>query len=352
MQMHFIIAVIFAITVFLAFVEDYMEELHKLCILAVYVIVMVLLATTKSIDNTADAADYEEMFMNNDDPLFEIATEPTFIYMSRLVLALGGTIVVMFLIYALITIPAKMRALSLMTPYIFTALVVYIPIYFEVHDMIQIRAAAAATFLLLAMLELGNQRYWLTALFTLCAILFHYSALAFVPFMIWGNRRLNTTMRIFVAVLIPVGWAMYFLKMDWFSLIPSALTGGKLDFYKEASEAREWDELSPPFLNLYFLAKCVVLYLCLYYYDYIVERNRLAPVLINIFAMSIFFLLSMATIPVVAGRVSDLYGVVDCVVFTFCLYIFSPRYMARIAITLAALFMLVYNMVNTEYFVS
>lgn len=348
--MHLIIAAFFVLTVAMAFLEDSLKEAQKVAILAGYVVFMILLATTKSIDNTADAIGYEEMFLHNDDPLFEIATEPTFIYLSRLVLAFGGSIVTVFFIYAIITIPAKMRALYKMTPYIFTALVVYIPIYFEVHDMIQIRAAAAATFLLCSLFPLSRKQYWLAALLMLCGILFHYSAVAYLPFLFLGNRRLNVVWRIIVACLLPLSFAMYFLKLDWFSLIPSALTGGKLDFYKEAAEAGEWEELSAPYLNLYFLAKCAVLYLCLYFYDYIVEHNPLAPILINIFAVSIFFLLTMATIPVVAGRVSDMFGIVDGIVFTFCLYIISPRYIARIGISVAALFMLVYNMVNTEYF--
>lgn len=349
-MMHFIIACLFAITVVLAFMEDRLKEVHKTGILIGYVLFMILLATTKSIEHTADAIGYEEMFLYNDNMLFEIATEPTFIYLSRAVLALGGTIVTMFFLYAVLTIPAKMRALHQMTPYIFTALVVYIPIYFEVHDMIQIRAAAAAMFLLWALLMLADHRYWMSALLAICATLFHYSSIAYLPLLLIGNRRLNLVWRIVVACLVPFCFTLYFLKLDLFQLIPAAIIGGKLDFYQKAAETGEWEELSAPYLNLYFLAKCAMLYLCLYYYDVIVAKNRLAPILINTFASSICILLSMATIPVIAGRISDLYGIVDCIVFTFLLYLVSPRYMARAAITVAALFMLVYNMINTEYF--
>ena len=349
--MHFIIAIMFAITVFLAFIEDYLQELQKLAVLAVYVVFMVLLASTKSIENTADATGYEEMFLHNDNLLLEISTEPTFIYLSRIILAFGGTVSTLFFVYAVITIPAKMKALYSLTPYIFTALVIYIPIYFEVHDMIQIRAAAAAMFFLTSLRPIAEKRYWKASLLIACSILFHYSAVAYLPILLLGNRRLSPAWRIVVACLLPVTFAMYLLKLDLFSFIPSALVGGKLDFYREASASGEWDELSPPYLNLYFLAKCLVLYLCLYYYDYIVERNPLAPLLINLFATSICFLLSMATIPVIAGRVSDMFGVVDGIVFTFCLYIISPKYIVRTGITIAALFMLVYNILYTEYFI-
>lgn len=350
MQMHLIIAALFAVIVIIAFYEDYLKEIHKFAILTGIVVFMIILATTKSITNTADAPIYEELFYNNDNPIFVIATEPTYIQLSRLVIALGGTVVSMFFIYAVITIPAKMRMLYTMTPYIFSALIIYIPYYFEVHDMIQIRAAAAATFLLFFIYHICKKNYLYATLFLVCATLFHYSAIVYLPFLFIGNRQLSETGRIIVAVLVPICFVMYLLKIDWFSLLPSALLWGKLEVYKESTEKGEWEEFLPLYINIYYLAKCVVLYICLYYYDVIVKNNRLAPILINLFAISICFLSSMATIPVVASRISDMFGIVDCIVFTLCMYVIAPQYLVRIGITIAGFFVLIYNMTNTEYF--
>ena len=155
MEMHLLISGLFAVTVVMAFLEDYLKELHKIVILAVLATLMIVLATTKSIDHTADGTIYEHIFYNNDEILTQLTTEPTFLWLSRLVLALGGGLIWMFLIYALIAIPTKMKVLYGMTPYIFTALIIYIPIYFELHDMIQIRAAAACAFLLAALQPLA-----------------------------------------------------------------------------------------------------------------------------------------------------------------------------------------------------
>jgi hypothetical protein len=143
---------------------------------------------------------------------------------------------------------------------------------------------------------------------------------------------------------------MYLLKLDWFSLIPEPLWWGKLAIYKESTEKGEWMELSPLYKNLYYMAKCVVLYLCLYYYDTIVKNNPYAPIIINLFAISICFLSSMATIPVIGSRISDLFGIIDCIAFTFCFYIITPRYIVRAGVTIAGLYMLLYNMIYSEYF--
>lgn len=76
----------------------------------------------------------------------------------------------------------------------------------------------------------------------------------------------------------------------------------------------------------------------------------MAPLLINLFIASVLSLMLFSTIPVIATRVSDLFGIIDCLVFTFTLYFVTPRYAARIGITVVGLYMLIYNMLVAEYF--
>ncbi len=352
MQMHFIIAGLFAVTVIMAFLEDYLKETNKVVILAGYAIFMIFLATTKSIEHTADALAYEEMFYGNDNLFTSLVTEPTFTYLSKLVLSFGGTIAVIFFIYAILAIPAKLKILYGMTPYVFTALLIYIPIYFEVQDLIQIRVSVAAMFLLASLSPLAEKKYLKASFLMGLAIPFHYSAVIYLPFLFIGNRKFNVALRIIVAILVPICFGMYLLKLDLLSFIPS-FSGAidyKIEGYKEASEKGEWDELYPLYAHLYYLSKCGMLLLCMYYYDFLVQKHRMTPILISLFAASTLILTSMATIPVLASRVSDLYGIIDCMVFTFLLYLIEPKYFARILITLIGLYMLVFNIINTEYF--
>lgn len=349
MQMHLFITGLFAITVVMAFLEDYIKEIHKVVILAVLAAVMVLLATTKSIDHTADGTIYEHIFYNNDDLLTELTTEPTYIWMSRFVLALGGGLIWMFLIYALISIPAKLKAFYTMTPYIFTALIIYIPIYYELQDLIQIRAAAACTFVVGALNPLSNKKYWTATLLMVIAVLFHYSSIIFIPFLFIGNRQLSYNGRLLMACLVPICFVIYLLGKDIFSLIPSSIMGGKLDYYQKTSEKGEW-AMALLYKNLYFMLKVAMMYLCLYFYDHIVQNNRLAPLLINLFIASILSPMLFSTVPVIASRVSDMYGIVDCIVFTFVLYLFSPKYLARFGILTIGIYMLVYHMMSDDYF--
>lgn len=349
MQMHLIISVLFTFTVFFAFLEDRLKEVHKISILVAYAIVMILIATTKSVRGNADGASYEFMFYDNSNLLIEMATEPTYIYLSRMVLACGGTIVTMFFIYALISIPAKLKALNDLTPYIFTALLIYIPVYYELHDLIQIRAAAAATFLLFAILYITRKQFWIAAAFIFIASLFHYSSLVFLPFLFLGNRKLNQTGRIACACVLIFFFLFYLAGKDILYLIPAGLITGKVDVYQKDAEKGLW-EMVELYKNIFYMIKFAFYLVCLYYYDYLVEKNKAAPILINLLGASLLSAMLFSSTPVIAIRISELFGIVDGVIFTFVLYLVSPRVLARSCVTILGLFMLLYNMFLSQYF--
>lgn len=350
MQMHLTIAIFFLITVLIALFEERLKDSHKIIILAGYVLFMVFLATTKSIDHTADASAYELYFYKNDNPLIEIMTEPTFIYLSRLVLSLGGTIVTMFFIYACISIPLKIVCISKMTPHVFTALLIYIPIYFELQDMIQIRAAAAATFGLASLIPLAKKQYIIATILIIMGTLFHYSAAVYLLLLFIGNMKLSKRWRVSIATILPFFIILSLLKKDLLSFVPSFLMYGKVGFYKEGTEGGAWGGSFSPYYMLYVFIKCIVLYAILYYYNLIISKNRYATILINAFTVSILIVFSLSTIPILAGRLSELFGIVDCIVFTFILYIVVPPYIAKLSVVFTGIYMILYAILFTEYF--
>jgi len=229
-------------------------------------------------------------------------------------------------------------------------LVIYIPVYYELHDLVQIRAAAAATFLLSAVLFLSRQRTWVAAGFMVIAILFHYSSIVFLPFLFIGNRRLNQIGRIILGCTLLAFFALYLSGKDIFLLIPSSYITGKVDAYQQSSEKGMW-EMALLYKNAYYMVKFMLFFVCLFFYDYLVERNKTAPIFIHLLAASLLAPMLFSSIPVIASRLGDLFGIIDAIVFTFVLYLVSPRFLARLCITIVGLYMLIYNMIVSEYFV-
>lgn len=347
-MMNILILSIFAIVVVLAFLEDYMQSWQKLLFLIGIGIALICIATFKPM-TTTDAEIYEYYFYYNDDELVELVTEPTYIQLSRLVMAMGGEVIVIFFIFSMISIPIKLFALWKCTPYIFTAMIVYVGIYFPMHDVVQIRCGVATAFLLLALIPLAKRQYWQATGLMLVATLFHYSSLAFLPVLLVGNIRVNKYWKYVLGAAIPVCLVLYTLHIGAISLLPSSLIEGKIDLYKEMSETGNW-VMYVPYKQLTFLAEFVLLYVLLFFYDTIEKHSVYAPILIKILVIEMGFITMFSDIPVLGGRLHDLFGMFNTLAFTCCLYCIKPRYAARIGITVFALGYFLIQMFDRMYF--
>lgn len=347
--MNAFLFVLFFMVVLLAFAEERMTVRQKQGVLIGLGIVMIFLAATKDINVVTDADAYEKLFYLNDDPLVEVMTEPTYIHISRIIIALGGSFAVIFLVYAIISIPLKLAILNKMTPYVFTAMLIYIPVYYELHELVQIRAGAAGAFLLCSLYFFSNKRYWLCTAAFLVAVSFHYSSFTFVPLFFMGTKRIGVVGRWLLACIVPIGFAMYFLGLDLFMILPSSLIGGKVDFYKSSTEA-VGEEIMLVYKNPFFVLKCILFLVMLRFYDYVEEKCKYFTIALKAQACSIFMMLSVSTVPTLAGRTSELFGIMDPILFASIVYLVKPRYAARIIITCIGLLMMVYNLMLAHYF--
>jgi len=346
--MDIIILSIFTIVVVLAFLEEHMQAWQKLLILVGMCIALICIATFKPM-TTADAGTYEYYFYYNEDELVELATEPTYIQLSRLVMSMGGEVVVIFFIYSILAIPLKLVVFWKTTPYIFTALIVYLGIYYPRQDVVAIRCGVAAAFLLCALIPLTKRQYFKAFALTLVATMFHYSAFSFMPMLLVGNMKIGKYGRYFLGLAIPLCLALYIAGFGASSLIPASLIEGKLDLYKEMSESGDWAEYVP-YKQLTFLAEFVLLYIFLFFRDTIEKQCIYAPILMKILVMKMGFLTLFADIPVLGGRLDDLYGIFTALAFTCCLYCIKPQYVARIGITLFSLGYYLIQMLDQMYF--
>ena len=346
--MDIIILSLFTIVVVLSFLEDNMPSWQKALILIILSIIMVCIATFKPM-TTADASTYEYYFYYNDDEIIELATEPTYIYLSRLVLAFGGEIIVIFFIYAILAIPLKIVTFWKATPYIFTALIVYLGIYYPRQDVVAIRCGVAAAFLLWAMVTLAKKQYLMAIGLTFVATMFHYSSLSFLPILLVGNMSIGKYWKYLLGATVPICLALYLVGISAVSLIPSSIIEGKLDLYQEMSESGDWAEYVP-YKQLTFIADFVLLYIFLFFYDTIKNNCTYAPILIKILVMKMVFLTMFADIPVLGGRLDDLYGIFTALAFTCTLYCIKPRHVARIGISVFALIYYLIQMSDNMYF--
>ncbi|MBO5592084.1 MAG: EpsG family protein [Prevotella sp.] len=346
--MDILILSIFAIVVVLSLMEDHMPAWQKLILLFSIAIALICISTFKPM-TTADAANYEKFFYFHDNILIETMTEPTYIYLSRLYLSLGFGVIAMFLTYALIAIPIKLTLLWKLTPFVFTAMIVYVGIYYPMQDVVQIRCGVATAFLFWTIIPLEKRQYFKAAALLIVAALFHYSSLAFLPILFVGNMEIGKYWKWILGLSIPICILLYIAGFGAFSLIPGEAIEGKLDHYREVSETGA-DVKYVPYKQIAFMAEFIMLYIFIFFYDTIHRHCRYAPILIKVLALEMGFLILFADIEVLGKRLHDLFGIFNTLSFTCLLYIIRPRYVARIGLAAFCLTHYIVHMINEIYF--
>ena len=298
---------------------------------------------------TADANSYEILFYDSG-TFVEMSTEPTYIYLSRFFLSFGFGITAIFFTYALLSIPLKMALLWKMTaPYVFTAMIVYVGIYYPLHDVVQIRCGVAVAIVLLALIPLAERQYLKAYSLLVAATLFHYSSLAFLPVFLVGNMKINKYWKFLLGAAVPIFLLLYLVGFSAFSLIPQSLIEGKLDIYKDMSDVGYWNKYIP-YAQRPFYVEFSLLCIFLYYYDTIEKHCKYAHILIKVIALEIGYLFMFAEVEVLGSRLHELFGMFNVLAYTQCLYCIKPRYVVRIGLTAFSLIYYLSQMYNEVYF--
>jgi len=347
--MDALILSIFAVVVTLSFLEDYMSSWQKLFALTTLGIVLICLAAFKPM-TTADAINYETYFYQYDDDIVELSVEPSYRFLSRLFLSMGFGITAIFLTYALIAIPLKLTMLWKLMPFVFTAMIVYVGVYYPLHDVVQIRCGVATAFLFLAIIPLEKRQYLLALLLTLVAAISHYSSLAFLPILLVGNIEVGKYWKWLLGISIPICLVLYLAGFSALSLMPQSMIEGKLDIYKDMSEMGLWGKQYVPYKQISFLFEFALLYFYLFFYDTIKKHCIYAPILIKVLALEMGYFIMFAEIEVLGNRLHELFGMFNVLACTQCLYCIKPRYVVRIGLTMFALAYYLIQMYNEVYF--
>lgn len=233
-----------------------------------------------------------------------------------------------FLFYAMLGVSIKCIAMRKLSPSFFGPLCIYIGNFFIMHEFTQIRAGVAAAILLFSLhYILKGQRIY-AFLCSLCATFFHYSSIAFLPVLFMPCGDLDIKKRIFWALLIPLGYILYFAHVQVTSL-PIPYIEDKIEAYQSLRDIGFIDEVNV--FNLLILLKIAVFYYLLYYYDYVKKINPAFPLCFRLMGLSLFMFCALSDLPVLSFRISELYGIVELVLFTAISFTILPKWLGKLA---------------------
>lgn len=312
----------------LAFFEEYLGKYKNVLYWGLGVL-LIALAGFKGVDSVRDAANYEYFFINYDDPILAKGVEFSFLWLSKLLYPIFHDVHAIFLLYAAIAIPAKLYAIKRISPIWFLPFVIYISNYYILHDLTQIRASVASGLFLVSVYFLGENKKYIAFFLLIGAAFFHYSAISLLPLLFLSNKDLGIKQKIIWASLIPIGYLLYFLHINIITTVPIPYISDKIETYQELAEKGIGGYGQINVFNLVFLVNILIFYYNLYFYNTIKVYCPIASLVLKIQAISIFFFPALATIPAIAFRLYELFGIINLIAFQNVYYTIKQNIIAK-----------------------
>ena len=292
-----------------------------------------------------DYASYLQMFESNL-TFGQVIIEPSFILISTIVHNYFFSLpFVLFFFYAAIAVTVKLVAIQQLSGFKFLSLLVYFSYSFLLNDMTQIRAGVSVGFILLSLRPLYERKAIPFLIFALMAFFFHYSAI--VVFFIWflSPNKINTKIYA-ISLFVAYGISIFSnaILSGFVDLLPDGVLLNKLIRY-------EYENGTPlNIFNAWQLMRCLLCFIFLWKIELIWEQNRYAILLVKLYVMATLAFVLLASNPTFAGRISDLFSVVDIVMLPCLLYIIKPKQLGALLVIIIAMLYFILNVFYNSIF--
>jgi hypothetical protein len=293
---------------------------------------MILMAGFRSSECCMDYPIYVDYYNNISSIPFTFL-EPTFFIIAWLSKVLSGSVAGVFVIYSILGVSLKATAFIKLTRFYSITLILYFGSFFLLHEMTQIRVGVAAAFLMLSIPAIVDRKPWQFLTYIILGCLFHYSLITFAFVYFLKPDRLNRYIYLGMVFFAFIAFNLGLNLASIFEIIRLGFISEKINAYKNMLADGLHGEIM--LLNPLLLLRILVLSILMYKFEFLQQRNKNAIILIKIYAFSIFFFIALADLPVLAGRLSQLFGIVEIILVPFVIYLLKPRYLAVIV---AALF--------------
>lgn len=316
---------------FLVFFEDKKDSYTRAFFVAATILLFAF-AALRPIGADADSRTYAVLY----ESVREEFIEWSFVGLSKLVHVLFDDVRWLFVLYALLAIPVHAYGIFRLSPYVLLSLLIWFSHYFVVHDYTQIRVAVSIGiwFVGLSFLCQGKRwKYFLTVLFS---IFFHYTAVAFLLPLFFSNKPLNSRGRIFLASIVLFVYALYFAHIDLIVSLPIPYMQNKIEEYQRIRDMGIMgDEINV--FNMVFLLRVTMFFFFLLKYPRVVRKFPNASLLLKVYCCSLASYVGLSGLPIVAGRVRELFGVVEVILFPMLLVTVRPIAFGRLMLVILAL---------------
>ena len=172
----------------LSFFEERFKERDKVIMYILLGLAMIVISGMREVGSTPDSDAYEAMYYAKDGDITILLTEPSFSLIVSFLQTFSFGINGLFFAYAILSIPIHLSAFWRISRIPLLTLTIYISYYYMMHEMVQIRCGVASGLFLWAIYFYTENKKFLTLLFILLGIFFHYSAAAGLVIFFFNNK--------------------------------------------------------------------------------------------------------------------------------------------------------------------
>lgn len=322
---------------FFTFFEDRKDRYTQFIFWSM-IVVLIVCAGFRPLGVDFDSWSYVGLYQYAESDIVEVS----FWLLSTIIKATVDDVRVLFVVYALITVLIQAYAIRKLANDWLLALLILTSHYFIFQNMTQIRVAVSASIFLCAIYWLSQGKKWIYLLLIGIAILFHYSAAMLLPLVFFSNKDLTKKKRMILAAWIPVMYVLFFIGLDLIVSMPIPYIQSRMAAYEKLKETGLiGDDINP--FNSLFLLRMAIFYYILFKYEHFKQFTPYLPVLLKVYCCSFCAFLGFSSLPVFAGRASELFGIVEIFVFIQLVNAAQPKAFSRLMVVLLAFALLTYD---------
>jgi hypothetical protein len=264
--------------------------------------------------------------------------EPTYYLFAKISEILFDGPIGIFIAYAILGVGLKGIAFYKLTKYYSLSLIIYFGSFFLLHEMTQIRVGVSSAILLLSIPSIVDKNFRTFFLYMILGFCFHYSFIIFGLFYFLNTTKLNPWLYIGMIIFAFGAYIVGLNLVSFFQIIRLGFISDKINAYKSLMEEGMYNDIQ--LINPLLFLRIAIMTFLLMNWQFLQEKNRYSVVLIKLYSFSIFFFIALADLPALAGRLNQLFGIVELIVIPSITYIFAPKYFAVIIALIFAVLIL------------
>ncbi|WP_299285191.1 EpsG family protein [uncultured Mucilaginibacter sp.] len=298
------------------------------------IVVLIIIAAFRPSSCCADYGTYIEYYNDISNIPFTFL-EPTFFAIVWLSNIIFKSPIGIFIIYSMLGVSIKGFALTRLTKYYQVSLILYFGSFFLLEEMTQIRVGVAAAILLLSIPYIQEKKPLKFFPLVFVGFLFHYSLIIFAFFYFLNPAKINKYIYItaIFAVFVATIFGLNFISI--LQLLKLGFLTQKIETYQMLLEQGMFGGIT--LLNPLLFLRIAILIFFIINYEALLLRNKYSLTVTKIYAFSIFSFILLSPLPVLAGRVSQLLGVVEILIVPYSIYILKPKYASILLVVFFAI---------------